>query len=101
MRAWFIKQVRTGAVDQRLYRLEPPITYFRGRTEVVCPYVIVSAVARAFEDDETFVLPANRAGEILGLRELPGSLYGECNHERALTEAGYQLQKEGAPPDQE
>lgn len=65
-------------------------------------YVVVSAMDLSLlsgEDAttvvgslETYIFPADKDGNVLEWIELNGSFKGELNHERALREAGYEVQ---------
>jgi hypothetical protein len=94
---------RFGKVEQRLYRVIPPVTWQdhdeEGQLrEHRADYVIVSAsqVPRPFGGPETYIFPhSGKSGddEPLSYGELPGSFKGALDHERALQGAGYKIAK--------
>ena len=47
------------------------------------PFVVVSAIRHDWAH-ETYIFPANAAGEITDWGELPGSYWGGMSHEEAL-----------------
>ena len=79
--------------DARLYHLSAPVTYYDGDTEQKSDYVVVSATMVPYSGPETYIFPADETGAILNWCELNGSFRGGLDHERALTEAGYAIEK--------
>lgn len=71
--------------NARLYRLSAPHRAYDGKEY---EYVIVSAAAFAYE---TYIFPANKAGEVVSWLEMPGSEQGTQSHERVLRNAGYEV----------
>lgn len=63
---------------QNLYKMEPPLD---GHEYVVSSYGVFV--------EETFLIPADRDGNITRWTELEGSFYGSYSHEEALRGAGY------------
>ena len=75
--------------DARLYRLEPPITYPEWGERETAEYVIVSAVNAFYTGPETYIFAADENGNVLDWGELDGSFRGSCDHNAALSRAGY------------
>lgn len=75
----------------RYFRLEPPLCEedWQGEIEEY-EYVIVSAAYARFSGPETFIFPA-LDGDISDFAELSGSFRGDLDHERALRNAGYEI----------
>lgn len=77
--------------DQRLYRVDPPMSYDDNKTT---EYVVVSAVD-VFDvgEPETYIFPSDKDGTIVDWLELDGSYKGSKDHEQALRYAGYEVTK--------
>ena len=74
--------------DQRLYRVDPPMTNYNGDDFA---YVVVSAVNATYSGPETYIFGANETGDIIDWGELDGSFRGDLDHEEALRNAGYEV----------
>lgn len=57
-------------------------------------YVISSAVHVPGSGPETYLFTADEEGVILNWSELEGSFRGDINHERAVTDAGWEIDDE-------
>ena len=86
---------------QKLYLLSKDVDYFEWSKDcsysriLSTGYVVVSAVVLEFLREvqtETYIFPANKEGQILSFRELPGSYKGGLDHETALNNMGYTLE---------
>ncbi len=92
---------RFGKVEQRLYRVVPPVTWQdydeEGELrEHKADFVVVSAsnVPPPFGGPETYIFPhSGKPGEDepLSMTELPGSFKGSLDHAKALKYAGYKI----------
>lgn len=91
MTATFVKDVSDRfAGTAYLYRVEPPVTGgWDGDTEY--DYVVSSGVNALFSGPETYLFPADEDGEVLDWGELDGSFRGAIDPERAVRNAGYEL----------
>lgn len=90
--ATYVGPGTSGRADQRIYRLDPPITWvdmFDERSES-SEYVVVSAVDASYAT-ETYIFPSDEHGTITYWGELDGSFQGDVDHERALRGAGYEV----------
>lgn len=91
MEARLIKTIpnKTHGGEMRLYKVKP-LVEFRGETT---DHLMVSAIPLAFDTGrpETYIFPANSAGEIISWGELEGSFRGGMDHEKALRDAGYEI----------
>lgn len=83
MKAKFIKNPVGFRGDARLYRLDEPLNNNE--------FVIVSGISNEF-GIETFIFGADEEGEISDFTELEGSFKGDIDHERALENAGYDVE---------
>lgn len=91
--ATYIKtQISPTGAQQRLYKVEPPMTDEEGGEHA---YVIVSAVYAFLVGPETYIFPATPDGDVTSFGELSGSLRGTLEHEEALAAAGYTV---ASPP---
>lgn len=85
--------------NAQLYSVDPPFKYEIFNSDIdefqhlEAKYVVVSAVKVPLSGPETYIFPANRAGEVLSWGELDGSFRGGLDHEKALTNAGYSISK--------
>jgi hypothetical protein len=82
------------------FKVDPPMSQCRWNydtdEEIVTPheYIIVSAVQDvpfSSSGPETYIFPANAAGEIVDWGELPGSTRGYADVERVLRNEGYEI----------
>ena len=90
--ATYVGPGHSDRADQRIYRLDPPISWidlFADRTRT-SEYVVVSAVDHSFAT-ETYIFPSDKEGTITNWGELDGSFKGGVDHERALRRAGYEV----------
>lgn len=69
-----------------LVRVSEPVEYGVGRTR----YLYVSA-ARVGRDDEVYLFPADKKGEVLSWLELYGSRRGTLSIRRTMAKAGYDV----------
>lgn len=83
MKAKFINNLSGFRGDARLYRLDEPLD---GNE-----FVIVSGISNEF-GIETYIFGANEEAEITDWAELEGSFQGDIDHERALENAGYDVE---------
>ena len=81
--AKFLKQRSKGPAVWRHYQLSEPLE----GTE----FVVVSASVVPFGAPETYIFPADAAGEVTDWGELDGSYRGGLDHEKALRNAGYDV----------
>lgn len=97
--ATFVKDVDGFSSKARLYAVEPPVAYSEWddgeELQREAGHVIVSATIAPFTGAETYIFPATPGGNVLNWGELDGSFRGALDHERALREAGYAIDKEG------
>lgn len=87
MEATLVKEMESSAgASLRLYKLSEPYTVrdYDGDEKVTCDHVVVSAVHVAYSGPETYVFPADDAGEVIDWGELDGSFKGALDHEEAL-----------------
>lgn len=70
---------------QKLYKLSEPyeVKSYDGTVERTIDHVVVSAVG-VLGEPETYVFPANEAGEVVAWGELPGSFRGALDHGAAI-----------------
>lgn len=92
-KATFVRKLTDFTGDARLYKVDPPIEQkdWEGNVEATHEYVIASATNVMFSGPETYLFPANEAGEVIDWGELDGSYRGGFDHEAALTGAGYEV----------
>jgi len=95
MKATFIKDTDEG---QKLWKVSPPAKYGydyetgeygRGQSD----YVVTSKQNVIYSGWETYIFPANSAGQIINFIELEGSQKGYVSHETALKDAGYEIEQ--------
>ena len=83
-----IKNVKEAKGQACLYKLSDPLMGY--------DYVVVSA-ARDAKDNynnitgETFIFGSDELGKIKSFLELPGSYKGGLDHQKALNDAGYDI----------
>jgi len=83
-----IKNVKEAKGRACLYRLSDPLMGYE--------YVVVSAAkdARDSHDQvvgETFIFGSDESGKVKSFLELPGSYRGGLDHQKALNDAGYDI----------
>jgi hypothetical protein len=89
--ATYIKDVARFTGTAKLYRLSEPAPYGWDNDEGATEYVIVSAANAMFSGPETYIFPANDAGEVTDWTEMDGSYRGGLCHESAIASAGWIL----------
>ena len=84
-----VKNVREAKGRACLYKLSEPLVGYE--------YVVVSA-AKDYRDDtynnmigETFIFGSDETGQVKSFLELPGSYKGGLDHQKALNDAGYDI----------
>ena len=83
-----VKNIKEAKGRACLYKLSEPLVGYE--------YVVVSA-ARAHKDNynnmigETFIFGSDQTGKIKSFLELPGSYKGGLDHQKALNDAGYDI----------
>jgi len=83
-----VKNIKEAKGRACLYRLSEPLVGYE--------YVVVSA-ARDHKDSynnmigETFIFGSDQTGKIKSFLELPGSYKGGLDHQKALNDAGYDI----------
>ena len=83
-----IKNIREARGRACLYKLSEPLVGYE--------YVVVSA-AKDFKDQynnmigETYIFGSDETGKIKSFLELPGSYKGGLDHQKALNDAGYDI----------
>ena len=80
-----IKNVKETQGKACLYELSEPLRGYE--------YVIVSAVKSRLTDidGETLIFGSDETGKIKSFLELPGSYNGGMDHQKALNDAGYDI----------
>ena len=80
-----IKNVKEAQGRACLYELSEPLGGYE--------YVIVSAVKSRLTDidGETLIFGSDETGKIKSFLELPGSYNGGMDHQKALNDAGYDI----------
>ena len=83
-----IKNVKEAKGSACLYKLSDPLMGYE--------YVVVSAAkdARDSHDQvvgETFIFGSDESGKVKSFLELPGSYRGGLDHQKALNDAGYDI----------
>ena len=80
-----LKNVKEAQGRACLYKLSEPLTGYE--------YVVVSAVRnhRTDRDGETLIFGSDDTGKIKSFLELPGSYTGGMEHDKALNDAGYDI----------
>lgn len=79
---------------RKLWHLSEPIDYGEDEDEdgeYTTNYVITSIPANP-EMIETFIFPCDERGVVLSWLELHGSFTGDYDHERAILNAGWQIE---------
>jgi hypothetical protein len=86
-KAWKVKEIEAAVTGGR------QVLY---RTDGEHPYVLASAIPRAFDtmEPETYIFPATSDGKVSDWGELDGSKRGTMNIEAIMSKA-YDVQKEG------
>ena len=82
--AKLIKHMESWRGDARHYRLTPPLGEYGN--------VVVSAVDIPFCGEETYIFGCDENAENINYCELNGSFRGGLDHEKALRDAGYEVQ---------
>ena len=83
-----VKNIKEAKGRACLYKLSEPLVGYE--------YVVVSA-ARDHKDNynnmigETFIFGSDQTGKIKSFLELPGSYKGGLDHQKALNDAGYDI----------
>ena len=83
-----VKNIKEAKGRACLYKLSEPLVGYE--------YVVVSA-ARDHRDNynnmigETFIFGSDQTGKIKSFLELPGSYRGGLDHQKALNDAGYDI----------
>lgn len=75
-----IRDIRPGVA---LYALSEPVECTR--------WVVVSTATDIGGEEETYIFPANREGEVTSWSELPGSTRGTSSHTEVLRAGGFEL----------
>jgi len=83
-----IKNVKEAKGRACLYRLSDPLMGYE--------YVVVSAAKDARDNHdqvvgETFIFGSDESGKVKSFLELPGSYRGGLDHQKALNDAGYDI----------
>jgi|TARA_E500000305_G_C3958690_1_gene205931 hypothetical protein len=83
-----IKKIKEAKGAACLYRLSEPYVGYE--------YVVVSAARDATDNynklvGETFIFGSDETGKIKSFIELPGSYKGGLDHQKALNDAGYDI----------
>jgi hypothetical protein len=83
-----IKNVKEAKGRACLYRLSDPLMGYE--------YVVVSAAKDARDRHneiigETFIFGSDETGKVRSFLELPGSYRGGLDHQKALNDAGYDI----------
>ena len=83
-----VKNVKEAKGRACLYKLSDPLMGYE--------YVVVSAAkdARDSHDQvvgETFIFGSDETGQVKSFLELPGSYRGGLDHQKALNDAGYDI----------
>lgn len=95
MKAVFVRDLSDFNGEAKLYAVSPPVTYSQGYGGDVdsktADHVVVSKVSNAWVR-ETYLFPATAEGDVASWAELGGSTKGECSHEDALCNAGYETE---------
>ena len=71
-----------------LYECFPPMKDYDGTSR---KFVVCSAANIVFSGVETYILPANKKGDVIDWMEMEGSTKGTMSHSEALNNAGYTL----------
>lgn len=90
-----IRKLESFTGDARLFQLSEPIPWDydwetqqdKSSTE----FVVVSATIAPYSGPETYIFPADEAGEVISWSELSGSYRGGLDHAEALRGAGYEV----------
>tara|TARA_R100000234_G_scaffold59088_1_gene35712 strand:- start:371 stop:664 length:294 start_codon:yes stop_codon:yes gene_type:complete len=80
-----IKNIKEAGGNACLYRLSDPLMGYE--------YVVVSAVKSRLTDldGECLIFGSDNTGKIKSFLELPGSYSGGMAHDKALNDAGYDI----------
>jgi hypothetical protein len=83
-----VKSIKEAKGVACLYKLSEPLVGYE--------YVVVSAARDAsnnYEEQigETFIFGSDESGKIKSFLELPGSYKGGLDHQKALNDAGYDI----------
>ena len=80
-----VKNVKESQGKACLYELSEPLRGYE--------YVVVSAVKSRLtdRDGETLIFGSDETGKIKSFLELPGSYNGGMDHQKALNDAGYDI----------
>lgn len=86
--ATFVKQMEGFTGDARLYKLSEaaPVD---GDEQGTTDYVVVSATVARYGGPETYIFPADEAGDVTSWLEMEGSFRGGLDHARALAGLGF------------
>jgi hypothetical protein len=94
--AMYARDMEGGEGDARVYYLNQPMKYHvydwsdgGNLVEHETLYVVVSAVQNEWVH-ETCIFPSD-GSEVTHWGELYGSFQGDCDHEKALNDAGYRI----------
>lgn len=77
--------------DAVLYQLSEPVEWEGVENSGKTRWVIASAVIAPLSGAEVYLFPSNPNGEPLSMLEMPGSLRGTLQHEKALLSAGWEV----------
>lgn len=92
-----IKKLDGFTGDARLFELSEPVEfdydYTSQKNKQSTKYVVVSAADAMFSGPKTYIFPADETGEIVSWSELDGSFKGGLDHEQALSNAGFEVQR--------
>lgn len=86
MNATFVRELDDMRGSATLWKLSEPYTLRKWDDETgqSVEYIVTSAVEAPFSGPETYVFPANEAGEIVDWGDLPGSFRGSLDQVKAL-----------------
>jgi hypothetical protein len=79
--AAFVRDLGGFRGSVKLWKMSEPVAYDYGKTTL---FVVTSAVVAPFSGPETYVFPADEAGDVLSWGELEGSFKGDRDHQRAI-----------------
>jgi hypothetical protein len=87
--------------DARLYRVEPPMVSVEYNAasndfEPTDQFLVILSAVTVLGEPETYIFPANEAGEVVSWTEMPGSQKGTLSHDQVLVSLGYTV-VEGEP----
>lgn len=93
MQATHIKDVSANFNGEaHLYKVTPKAPYEAAGGKKRNTSYLVSSAASAMGRPETYIFPANRTGRVLDWLELDGSASGYLDCDRAIRDAGYELE---------